>query len=230
MVTITHAGADDATVNTILNSAVFDNTSNNDPSTTARTVTLTSVTDSGSGTTADGTIATVNVAKTNDTPTLAASAANDTLTENTDVTSGAVFNTVTIDPIESGDDIVSAQLTIGGGRGSVNYHDVSLSVFDQTAATTAGGSVTNNGDGTVDYTPAGNYTGADSFNYIITDGEGNLASAPVSVTVNGVNDTPTLAASAANDTLTENTDVTSGAVFNTVTIDPIESGDDIVSA
>ncbi|MCP4369868.1 MAG: hypothetical protein GY797_17400, partial [Deltaproteobacteria bacterium] len=54
VVTITHAGTDDATVNAMLNSAVFNNTSNNDPSTTARTVTLTSVTDSGSGTTADG--------------------------------------------------------------------------------------------------------------------------------------------------------------------------------
>ncbi|CAD7849748.1 MAG: hypothetical protein, partial [Olavius algarvensis Delta 4 endosymbiont] len=60
VVTITHAGADDATVNALLNSLVFNNTSNNDPSTTARTVTLTSVTDSGSGTTADGTVATVN--------------------------------------------------------------------------------------------------------------------------------------------------------------------------
>ena len=39
----------------MLNSATFNNTTNNEPSTTARTVTLTSVTDSGSGTTADGT-------------------------------------------------------------------------------------------------------------------------------------------------------------------------------
>ncbi|MCP4048501.1 MAG: hypothetical protein GY732_21190, partial [Gammaproteobacteria bacterium] len=66
VVTITHAGTDDATVNTMLNSAVFNNTSNNDPSTTARTVTFTSVTDSGSGTTADGTVATVNVVKADD--------------------------------------------------------------------------------------------------------------------------------------------------------------------
>ena len=52
----------------MLNSAVFDNTTNDEPSNTARTVTLTSVTDSGSGTTADGTIATVNVTPVNDAP------------------------------------------------------------------------------------------------------------------------------------------------------------------
>ncbi|MCP4167689.1 MAG: hypothetical protein GY759_17615, partial [Chloroflexi bacterium] len=54
-------------------------------------------------------------ATVNDTPTLAASAANDSLTENTDTTSAAVFSTVTIDPIESGDYMALAQLTLGGG-------------------------------------------------------------------------------------------------------------------
>ncbi|MCP3955953.1 MAG: hypothetical protein GY697_27630, partial [Desulfobacterales bacterium] len=68
VVTITHAGADDATVNTMLNSAVFNNTTNNAPSTTARTVTFTSITDSGSDTTADGTVATINVTTVNDAP------------------------------------------------------------------------------------------------------------------------------------------------------------------
>ncbi|MCP3936225.1 MAG: hypothetical protein GY708_12735, partial [Actinomycetia bacterium] len=58
---------------------------------------------------------TVTITSVNDTPTLAASAANDTLTENTDTTSAAVFSTVTIDPIETGDDIASAQVTIAGG-------------------------------------------------------------------------------------------------------------------
>ncbi|MCP4388273.1 MAG: VCBS repeat-containing protein, partial [Gammaproteobacteria bacterium] len=58
---------------------------------------------------------TVTITAVNDAPTLAASAANDTLTENSDTTSAAVFSTVTIDPIETGDDIASAQLTIAGG-------------------------------------------------------------------------------------------------------------------
>ncbi|MCP5059627.1 MAG: BspA family leucine-rich repeat surface protein, partial [bacterium] len=63
---------------------------------------------------------TVTITAVNDTPTLAATAANDTLTENTDTTSAAVFSTVTIDPVESGDYIASAQLTIGGG---IEYTD-----------------------------------------------------------------------------------------------------------
>ncbi|MCP4093790.1 MAG: BspA family leucine-rich repeat surface protein, partial [Planctomycetes bacterium] len=58
---------------------------------------------------------TVTITAVNDTPTLAATAANDTLTENSDTTSAAVFGTVTIDAIETGDDIASAQLTIAGG-------------------------------------------------------------------------------------------------------------------
>ncbi|MCP4391072.1 MAG: hypothetical protein GY802_22460, partial [Gammaproteobacteria bacterium] len=58
---------------------------------------------------------TVTITAVNDMPTLAASAANDTLTENSDTTSAAVFSTVTIDPVETGDDIASAQVTIAGG-------------------------------------------------------------------------------------------------------------------
>ncbi|MCP3972333.1 MAG: hypothetical protein GY717_18815, partial [Rhodobacteraceae bacterium] len=58
---------------------------------------------------------TVAITQINDTPTLAATAANDSLTENTDTTSAAIFSTVTIDPIESGDYMASAQLTLGGG-------------------------------------------------------------------------------------------------------------------
>ncbi|MCP4389013.1 MAG: hypothetical protein GY802_12015, partial [Gammaproteobacteria bacterium] len=72
VVTISHAGATDTAVNTMLDSAVFNNTTNNDPSTTARTVTFSSVTDSGSGTIADGTVATVNVVAVNDAPTFSA--------------------------------------------------------------------------------------------------------------------------------------------------------------
>ena len=86
VVTISHAGADDATVNTMLNSLVFNNTTNNDPTNTARTVTLTSVTDSGSGLTADGTVATVNVTPVNDAPTLTTFVATaDTGDEDTEI-------------------------------------------------------------------------------------------------------------------------------------------------
>ncbi|MCP4926351.1 MAG: hypothetical protein GY916_10435, partial [Gammaproteobacteria bacterium] len=72
-------------------------------------------TGTGGGTDIDFGTVNVDIGEVNDAPTLAASAANDSLTENIDTTSAAVFSTVTIDPIESGDDIASAQLTIAGG-------------------------------------------------------------------------------------------------------------------
>ncbi len=110
VVTISHAGTDDATVNTMLNSLVFNNTSNNDPSTTARTVTLTSVTDSGSGTTADGTVATVNVAKADDAININTSGNTVSFTEDAGATT-ALFS-AGIDTIETGDTISQVILTL----------------------------------------------------------------------------------------------------------------------
>lgn len=46
------------------------------------------------------------------------------------------------------------------------------------------GVVTNNGNGTLTYTPALNFTGADAFTYTITDGQGGTNSATVFITVN----------------------------------------------
>ena len=60
-----------------------------------------------------------------------------------------------------------------------------------TAATqgTAGGTVTFTATG-VSYTPAANFTGADTFTYTISDGNGGTATAIVTVTVTSVNDNP----------------------------------------
>ena len=59
----------------------------------------------------------------------------------------------------------------------------------------AHGAAAVNADGTVKYTPAPNYNGADSFTYTISDGQGGSATGNVNVTVTGVNDAPV----AAND-------------------------------
>jgi uncharacterized delta-60 repeat protein len=52
------------------------------------------------------------------------------------------------------------------------------------------GTVVNNGDGTVTYTPNANFNGADTFTYSISDGSGGVDTATVSVTVTAVNDPP----------------------------------------
>ncbi|MES9974806.1 MAG: DUF4347 domain-containing protein, partial [Candidatus Thiodiazotropha sp.] len=107
------ADADATAVTALVRNITYENTDTENPTTGARTVRFV-LTDGDGGTSVDYDT-TVTVSTVNDAPTLAATAANDTLTENTDTTSGAVFGTVTIDPIEAGDDIASAQLTLGGG-------------------------------------------------------------------------------------------------------------------
>jgi VCBS repeat-containing protein len=52
------------------------------------------------------------------------------------------------------------------------------------------GTVTNNG-ADVTYTPAANFNGTDNFSYTISDGNGGMDTANVSMTINPVNDPPT---------------------------------------
>ncbi|WOJ95024.1 retention module-containing protein [Congregibacter variabilis] len=52
------------------------------------------------------------------------------------------------------------------------------------------GTVTDNGDGTLKYTPNANYNGPDSFTYTISDGEGGSDTATVNLTVTPDNDPP----------------------------------------
>ncbi|MCP4967633.1 MAG: hypothetical protein GY926_20670, partial [bacterium] len=206
------------------------------------------------------------VTPVNDTPTLAASAANDTLTENTDVTSAAVFSTVTIDPIEIGDDIASAQLTIAGGIENTDTLTINgtaiTGLSSDSGGAIAGGHsysyVQVSGVVTITFAGSTNAAAAElvlenitygidaadqdpsttartvTLNTVTDNGGGSDTNTDISetatISVGAVNDTPTLAATPADDTLTENTDVTSGAVFPTVTIDPIETGDSISEA
>lgn len=59
------------------------------------------------------------------------------------------------------------------------------------------GAVTNNGDGTFDYDPDGQFetlaagdSDSDTFTYTVTDGNGGSDTATVTITINGVNDAP----------------------------------------
>ena len=84
----------------------------------------------------------------------------------------------------------------------------------------ANGSLVDNGDGTVRYTPDLNFNGTDTFTYTILNEYGSSSTATVTVTVNAVNDAPV----GVNDslTVTEDTPVTSG---NLLTNDSDVDGD-----
>ncbi len=72
----------------------------------------------------------------------------------------------------------------------VNDSDVDGDVlFVVSVVQPAGGTVTDNGDGTVTYTPDADWNGVDSFSYIVSDGA-LTDTATVTVTVTAVNDFP----------------------------------------
>ncbi|MBQ0807419.1 MAG: cadherin domain-containing protein, partial [Porticoccus sp.] len=183
VITITHAGADDATVNTMLNSAVFNNTTHNDPSTTARTVTFTSVTDSGSGLTADGTVATINVAVVNDAPMVA----TNTGTTVNEGSAGTVITTAMLnegDPDDDGSELTYTITAVtGNGTLSLNGFGV-LGLSDTfTQAEIDAGDVT--------YDHNGSNTTSDSFSFSLADGGEDGASPAMGsfiITVNAIDD------------------------------------------
>ncbi len=72
-----------------------------------------------------------------------------------------------------------------------NDTDADGDVLSVTAVSTPShGTAAINADGTIRYTPAENYDGADSFSYTLADGHGGAATGTVSVTVSAVNDEP----------------------------------------
>jgi hypothetical protein len=99
-----------------------------------------------------------------------------------------------------------------------NDTDVDGDALSVTAVTQGvHGSVSNNGDGTVTYTPAANYFGNDAFFYTLSDGQGGTATGVVVVTVNKVNHPPV--ANADSATTNEETPVTISVLANDTDID-----------
>ena len=77
-----------------------------------------------------------------------------------------------------------------------------------------GGAVTLNVDGSVDYTPASDYFGPDTFNYMAGDSDGNTDAALVTVSVLAVNDAPVAVDDPAIVTTFEDKMVTTGSVLD----------------
>ena len=82
---------------------------------------------------------------------------------------------------------------------------VALSVSASDTTSSAGGSVSDKGDGTFDYTPPANFSGDDTFNYTVSDSIGS-AVGTVTITVTPVNDPPVANADA--DSTAEDTPLT----------------------
>ena len=94
-------------------------------------------------------------------------------------------------PIASGDSVSidedgSAAVSVLGNDSDIDGDSLSIAGITQGA----NGTVVDNGDGTITYTPNANFNGSDSFTYTISDGNGGTDTASVSVTVNPINDAP----------------------------------------
>ncbi|MCX6055960.1 MAG: Ig-like domain-containing protein [Chloroflexi bacterium] len=75
-----------------------------------------------------------------------------------------------------------------------NDYDVDGQTFSITSVNSSGltGSLVNNGNGTLSYTPPSNFTGTKTFTYTITDSTGMTDTATVSLIISSVNSKPTL--------------------------------------
>jgi YD repeat-containing protein len=141
----------------------------------------------GRGATATGTVAVTVLARANKTPTLA----NDTAV--------VLHNTAT-------------SLNVRANDSDPDGDTLTLT----TASTPAHGQVQVVGGATITYTPTNGYSGADSFNYVVSDGFGGSATATVSITVRGPNQSPT----AANDAVVALWDTTTSLTVLANDTDP----------
>ncbi|WP_460242375.1 tandem-95 repeat protein, partial [Aurantivibrio infirmus] len=122
----------------------------------------------GNGGTAQATV-TITVNAVNDTPTVV----DDAYATNEDTTL----------TINLPNDVLANDSDIDGDSLTVNTTPVT---------DVANGTLTLNADGTFTYVPNANFNGTDSFVYEASDGNGGTAQATVTITVNAVNDTPTI--------------------------------------
>ena len=77
------------------------------------------------------------------------------------------------------------------GNDDLGDNPTTVTAFDN--ASTNGGTVNVNPDGTFSYTPATDFVGADTFTYTITDADGDMSTATVTVNVANVNVPPVAA-------------------------------------
>ncbi len=117
--------------------------------------------------------------------------------------------------------------TVGSGLsvvGNVLSNDTDLDgdtlfVLSADTVSAQGGNVSNNNNGTFDYTPPSGFNGADSFNYVVSDGQGGTDTGTVNITVLPPANNPPVAV---DDTLTtgqDNTVTTTNVLLNDTDLD-----------
>jgi uncharacterized repeat protein (TIGR01451 family) len=143
---------------------------------------------------------------------------SDTATVTVTVTEAAE-NTppVAVDDSASTSEDTPVTITVLANDSDVDGDTLSVTAVVQPA----NGSVVNNNDGTVTYTPDTGFIGQDSFTYTASDGQGGSDTATVTVTVNGVNTAPL----AVDDTTNTNEDTP--VMVNVVSNDSDVDGDSL---
>jgi len=106
----------------------------------------------------------------------------------TDASSGTPSNNPPVAVNDSASTSQNTAVTINVLSNDSDADGDSLTVANIGAA--GHGSVVNNGNGTITYTPANGFVGSDDFTYTITDGQGGSATATVYVTVQSNNSPP----------------------------------------
>ena len=160
----------------------------------------------------DGTSQTITVTITgaNDKPTVVADAV--TISESDNATTSTVISVLSNDSDDEGTTLTVASKTDGSN-----------------------GTVTDNGDGTVSYTPNANFNGVDTFQYRATDGTDQSELSTVTVTVDAVNDSPDGTVTITGDaktgqTLTASNDLTDADGMGTVSYQWAKDGVDVSGA
>lgn len=146
-----------------------------------------------------------------------------TVTDNNSAESASATVSITINPqpdapvangdAASTDEDTAVIINLTGNDTDADGDSLSVSAVDTESAH---GTIVNNNNGTVTYTPAANYHGGDSFGYTVSDGNGGTDTATVTVTVNSVNDAPV-----AND------DAASAKTNATIVVDVLANDTDV---
>nr|WP_159064813.1 tandem-95 repeat protein [Thaumasiovibrio subtropicus] len=100
-----------------------------------------------------------------------------------------------------------------------NDTDADGDTLTVTGASAENGTVTINADGTLNYTPNGDYNGSDTITYTISDGKGGTDTATIAVTVSPVNDTPVVTPTVEFDAVEDN-----GSLTGAVSVTDVDSG------